>query len=81
MRTGDTLKRDTLRMVLASAQNQAKDKRAPLTDEEAIDVLTREVKKRRESITAYADAGRDDLAAQEQIGDRRTRPVSARADE
>lgn len=66
MRDGDTLKRDTLRMALASAQNQAKDKRAPLTDQEAIDVLTREVKKRRESIAAYTDAGRDDLAAQEQ---------------
>ena len=66
MRDGDTLKRDTLRMVLASAQNLAKDKRAPLTDQEAIDVLTREVKKRRESIAAYTDAGRDDLAAQEQ---------------
>lgn len=66
MRDGDTLKRDTLRMALASAQNQAKDKRAPLTDQEAMDVLTREVKKRRESIAAYTDAGRDDLAAQEQ---------------
>lgn len=66
MRDGDTLKRDTLRMVLASAQNQAKEKRAPLTDEEATDVLSREVKKRRESIAAYTDAGRDDLAAQEQ---------------
>ena len=53
MRGGDTLRRDTLRMAMAAAQNVAKDKRAPLTDEETIEVLGREVKKRRESIAAY----------------------------
>ncbi|MFV2061906.1 MAG: GatB/YqeY domain-containing protein [Chloroflexota bacterium] len=66
MRSGDTLKRDTLRMVIAAVQNQAKDKRAPLTDQETTDVITREVKKRRESIDAYQKAGRDDLADGEQ---------------
>jgi hypothetical protein len=66
MREGDTLRRDTLRMVIAAAQNAAKDKRAPLTDEEGIEVLGREVKKRRESIEAFHGAGREDLAAQEQ---------------
>ena len=66
MRDGDTLRRDTLRMVIAAAQNAAKDKRTPLTDEEALAVVTREVKKRRESIDAYAKAGRPDLAAAEQ---------------
>ncbi len=66
MRSGDAERRDTLRMVIAAAQNAAKDKREPLTDEEALGVITREVKKRRESIAAYRDAGRDDLADQEQ---------------
>jgi uncharacterized protein YqeY len=66
MRSGDTERRDTLRMVIAAAQNAAKEKREPLTDEEALAVITREVKKRRESITAYREAGRDDLADQEQ---------------
>jgi uncharacterized protein YqeY len=66
MREGDTLRRDTLRMVIAAAQNVAKDKRAPLTDEEGIEVLGREVKQRRESIEAFRGAGREDLAAQEQ---------------
>jgi uncharacterized protein YqeY len=66
MRDGDTLRRDTLRMVMAAAQNAAKDKRAPLTDEEAVEVIGREVKKRRESILAYEGAGRADLAAAEQ---------------
>jgi uncharacterized protein len=65
MRGGDTLRRDTLRMAIAAAQNVAKDKRAPLTDDEAIEVIGREVRKRRESVAAYRDAGREDLAAQE----------------
>ena len=66
MRDGDTLRRDTLRMAIAAAQNVAKDKRAPLTDEETLEVLGREVKKRRESIAAYESANRADLAAKEQ---------------
>jgi uncharacterized protein len=66
MRDGDTLRRDTLRMAIAAAQNAAKDKRAPLNDDEAVEVIGREVKKRRESVEAYRVAGREDLAAQEQ---------------
>jgi uncharacterized protein YqeY len=66
MRDGDTLRRDTLRMAIAAAQNVAKDKRAPLSDEETLEVLGREVKMRRESIAAYQGAGRADLAAKEQ---------------
>jgi uncharacterized protein len=66
MRDGDTHRRDTLRMVIAAAQNAAKEKRQPLSDQEALDVIGREVKKRRESIAAYSSAGRDDLADKEQ---------------
>ena len=66
MRDGDTQRRDTLRMVIAAAQNAAKEKRQPLSDDEALDVINREVKKRRESIAAFRAAGRDDLADKEQ---------------
>ncbi len=66
MREGDAHRRDTLRMAIATVQNAAKDKRADLTDEEALAVLTKQVKTRRESIESYTDAGRDDLAAKEQ---------------
>jgi uncharacterized protein YqeY len=67
MRAGDGPRRDTLRMVLASAQNAEKAKQSPLTSEEELAVLTREVKQRRESIEAFSEAGRDDLAAVEQL--------------
>jgi hypothetical protein len=66
MRDGDAQRRDTLRMVIAAAQNAAKQKREPLSDEEALAVITKQVKTRRESITAFRDAGRDDLADKEQ---------------
>lgn len=66
MRDGDAHRRDTLRMVIAAAQNAAKEKREPLSDEEALAVMTKQVKTRRESIKAYRDAGRDDLADKEQ---------------
>ena len=65
MRDGDAFRRDTLRMALAAAQNAEKDKRAPLTEDEGIAVMTREVKRRRESIEAYDGAGRTDLADRE----------------
>ena len=66
MRDGDAHRRDTLRMVIAAAQNAEKEKREPLSDEEVEAVLTKQVKTRRESITAFRDAGRDDLADKEQ---------------
>jgi uncharacterized protein YqeY len=65
MREGDAFRRDTLRMALAAAQNAEKDKRAPLTDDEGVAVMAREVKRRRESIEAFEKAGRMDLADQE----------------
>ena len=65
MREGAAQRRDTLRMAIAAAQNAAKDKRAPLTDEETLEVIGREVRKRRESVAAYEGAGREDLAAKE----------------
>ena len=65
-RDGDAERRDTLRMVIAAVQNAAKDKRADRTDDEVLAVLAKQVKTRRESIKAYTDAGRDDLAAKEQ---------------
>jgi uncharacterized protein YqeY len=65
MRDRDELRRDTLRMALAAAQNAEKQARRPLSDEELLGVFTREVKTRRESIEAYEKGDRPDLAAKE----------------
>jgi uncharacterized protein len=66
MRGGDVLRRDVLRMVSNAAYNVEKANQRPLTDDEYLAVLTREVKTRRESVEAYRNAGRQDLADKEQ---------------
>ncbi len=66
MRGGDALRRDTLRMAVSAAYNVEKRNQHPLTDDEFLAVLTREVKTRRESVEAYRAAGRTDLADKEQ---------------
>lgn len=52
-------------MVIAAAYNVQKTARRELTDDEVIGVLTREVKMRRESVEAFAGAGRDEMADKE----------------
>ena len=66
MRSGDSLRRDVLRMAANAAYNVEKKQQRPLTDDEFLAVLTREVKTRRESVEAYTGAGRPELAAKEQ---------------
>jgi uncharacterized protein YqeY len=65
-RSGDVLRRDTLRMVWSAIYAAEKRDHALLTDDQALGVLTREVKTRRESVGAYRTAGREDLATKEE---------------
>ena len=66
MRARDEQRTQTLRMAMAAAHNQRIARGRDLTDDEVIDVLTKQVKQRRESITMYRDAGREDRAAAEE---------------
>ena len=66
MRSGDALRRDTLRMALSSAYALEKRDHATLSDDATLAVLTREVKTRRESVEAYRKGSREDLAAKEE---------------
>ena len=65
IRDRDELRRDTLRMVIAAAYNASKQARRDLTDDEVVQVLTREAKTRAESVDAYSAAGRTDAADKE----------------
>lgn len=65
IRAHDDLRRDTLRMVISAAYNESKRARRELTDDEVVQVLTREVKTRNESVEAYTNAGRTDAAERE----------------
>jgi uncharacterized protein YqeY len=66
MRARDEQRTQTLRMAMAAAHNQKIAKRRDLTDDEVVEVLTRQVKQRRESIAMYRDGGREDRAAAEE---------------
>jgi uncharacterized protein YqeY len=66
MRSGDALRRDTLRMAENAIYNAEKRDRRTYSDDEVAAILAREVKTRRESIVAFRGAGREDLAAKEE---------------
>ncbi len=66
MRSGDTLRRDVLRMVQNAVYNADKAKHTTMSDDEIVGVITREVKTRRESIEAFRKGGREDLVAKEE---------------
>ena len=66
MRSGDALRRDVLRMAQNAIYNLEKAKKVTLTEDEVIGVLAKEVKTRRESVEAFRNGGREDLASKEE---------------
>jgi hypothetical protein len=65
MRSGDSLRRDTLRMVENAVYNAEKRDRRAYAEDEVAAIVAKEVKTRRESIDAFEKGGRPDLAARE----------------
>jgi uncharacterized protein YqeY len=66
MRSGEALRRDTLRMAENAIYNTEKRDRRALSDDDVAALIAREVKTRRESIEAFRGGGREDLAAKEE---------------
>jgi len=65
MKSKDSERLSTLRMVKTALKNREIDKMGAVTDEEAIKTLQSLVKQRRDSIEQYQRAGRIDLAEKE----------------
>ena len=63
MRAKAKVRLGTIRMALAAVKQIEVDTRETLNDDQAIAVLTKMVKQRRDSIAQYSAAGRDELAA------------------
>src|SRR5262249_11724801 len=63
----DALRSSTLRMLLSAITNAevAGKESRELSDDDIVGVLSTEAKKRREAATAFADAGRTELADKE----------------
>jgi uncharacterized protein YqeY len=59
-------RRDALRLILSSLRSAEKDLQRPLTDDEELQVLQRERKRRQEAAEAFRDGGREAQAQKEE---------------
>ncbi len=66
MRSGDTVKRSTLRMLLSAMNYTEIARQAPLTESDIFGVIAREIKQHNESILAFQQGNRPDLVAKEE---------------
>lgn len=66
MKSGETTKRNVIRLVLAAVNNAEIAKQAKLTDGDILGVIQKEVRQRQESITAFRQGNRFDLVAIEE---------------
>jgi hypothetical protein len=62
----DAQRRDALRLILSSLKSAEKELQRPLSDDEELQVLQRERKKRHEAADAFRGGGREEQAAQEE---------------
>jgi uncharacterized protein YqeY len=62
----DATRRDALRLILNSLRSAEKDLQRPLSEEEELQVLQRERKRRNEAADAFRAGGREEQATQEE---------------
>lgn len=67
MRAGEKPKLAALRLISAAVKQYEVDHRVSLEDGVALELLTKMAKQRRESISQFQSAGRDDLVSQEEF--------------
>jgi len=65
MRARDAERLSAIRMLLAAVKQREVDERIVLDDVAVVGIVDKLVKQRKDSITAFAQAGRDDLVAKE----------------
>ncbi len=66
MRARDAERRDALRLILNSLKNSQKELQRPLSEDEELQVLQRERKRRIEAAEAFRSGGREEQAASEE---------------
>jgi uncharacterized protein YqeY len=65
MKSGDTIRRDTLRMLISSVNNAEIAKQAALEESDILGVISKDVKRHQESIEAFKKGSRADLVDKE----------------
>ena len=66
MRARDERRTQTLRMAMSAAHNRQIELGRSLADEDYVEILSRQLKQRRESVEAFRAGGRDAMAADEE---------------
>jgi len=66
MRSGDTVRRGAIRMLMAAINNAEIARQAKLEDSDIFGVIAKEVRQRRESIEAFKQGNRQDLVDKEE---------------
>lgn len=66
LKSGDSLRASTLRLLSSSLHNEKIAKMRDLTEEEELAIVRRELKRREEAVEAYKKGGRQDLAEKEE---------------
>ena len=66
MKGGDTLKRSVIRLLMAAIKNAEIAKQKALDDSDILGVIAKEIRQRKESIEAFKQGNRPELAANEE---------------
>jgi uncharacterized protein YqeY len=66
MKSGDTVKRSTLRMLVSSINNAEIARQSALDESDILSVIAKEVKRHQESIDAFKQGNRPDLVEKEE---------------
>ena len=66
MRAKDTARLGTIRLLLAACKQKEVDERVTLSDADVVAIVDKLIKQRKDSIAAFQQAGRTDLADKEQ---------------
>lgn len=61
MKEKDTLKKDTVQLIRSGILQFEKDNKVELDDEGVLDIITKQLKSRRDSLPDYQKSGREDL--------------------
>lgn len=64
MKEKKEIRKNAIQMVRAAILQVEKDKAIELTDDQIVEIMAKEVKKRRDSIEDYKKGGREDIVAQ-----------------
>jgi uncharacterized protein YqeY len=65
LKSGEKLKASTLRLIVSAIKLEEKNKSETLTDDEALEILVKMIKQRKDSISQFETANRMELAQKE----------------